>query len=72
MAKLQANITYKWYKQESVLLKLVIDNIELESNINCETEENDDDMNDEELNIEEKFQNQIDQFLEIDDNKMMM
>ncbi|GBB86882.1 hypothetical protein RclHR1_13300001 [Rhizophagus clarus] len=38
------------------------------SNVNCETEESDDDINDEEFNIEEEFQNQIDRFLEIDGN----
>ena len=34
MAKLQADITYKWLKQESVLLKSAIDNIESEWHIN--------------------------------------
>ncbi|GBB98148.1 hypothetical protein RclHR1_03150011 [Rhizophagus clarus] len=77
MAKLWADIIYKWRKQESVLLKSIIDNIKLEqhtnlldnleedketkpdddnrSNVNCETEESDDNMNDEKFNIKEEF-----------------
>ncbi|CAB4488938.1 unnamed protein product [Rhizophagus irregularis] len=38
------------------------------NNKNNENEESDEDMDDEEFNIEEEFQNQIEQFLEIDSN----
>ncbi|PKB92348.1 hypothetical protein RhiirA5_445036, partial [Rhizophagus irregularis] len=34
IAKLQADITYKWRKQESIALKSAIDNIELEQHTN--------------------------------------
>ncbi|GES93700.1 hypothetical protein RCL_jg27182.t1 [Rhizophagus clarus] len=66
MTKLQADITYKWHNLEEDKETEPDDNNR--SNVNCETEESDDDINDEEFNIEEEFQNQIDRFLEIDGN----
>ncbi|GBC01501.1 hypothetical protein RclHR1_04200019 [Rhizophagus clarus] len=89
MVKLQADITYKWCKQESVLSKSTMANINSEQHINLdnldeennynkdetETEESDDDDDDDSDDddndsddIEERFQNQINQYLEINDN----
>ena len=94
MAKLRADITYKRRKQESLLLKSTMTNIELEQHTNLDNLNNLDNQNketdshnrneldqivieeesdsdediEEDINIEEQFQNQIDQCLEIEDD----
>ncbi|GET00025.1 hypothetical protein GLOIN_2v1472823 [Rhizophagus clarus] len=67
MAKLWADIIYKWRKQESVLLKSIIDNIKLEQHTNLldnleedkETKPDDDNRSNVNCETEEKIDGNI-------------